>query len=46
MKFNAIIFATALTLTACGSLEQKSVLVNVGDQKEQVLAQMGPPDDR
>ena len=36
----------AVLLSACGSLEKKAVLLNVGDTKEQVLAAMGPPDDR
>jgi hypothetical protein len=34
------------TLSACGSLEKKSALINPGDQKAQVLAVMGPPQDR
>jgi len=38
--------ALAAFLTACGSLEKKAVLLNLGDTKEQVLAAMGPPDDR
>jgi hypothetical protein len=33
-------------LTACGSLERKSIMLNVGDSKEQVLSVMGTPDDR
>jgi hypothetical protein len=33
-------------LAACGSLEKKSMLVSVGDTKEQVAARMGAPDDR
>lgn len=39
------VFFTVL-LVACGSLEKKAVLLNLGDTKEQVLAAMGPPDDR
>jgi hypothetical protein len=35
-----------LILSACGSLEKRSVLVSPGDTKEQVLAAMGVPDDR
>jgi hypothetical protein len=38
--------ALAVSLVACGSLEKKAVLLNVGDAKEKVLAIMGPPDDR
>jgi hypothetical protein len=43
-----IILAAAFVifLAACGSLEKKAVLLNLGDTKEQVLAVMGPPDDR
>ena len=36
----------ALALTACGGLETKSSLVSVGDDKHEVLAAMGAPDDR
>jgi hypothetical protein len=36
----------AAFLSACGGLESKAVLLNVGDTKQQVLAAMGPPDDR
>ena len=36
----------ASLLTACGSLERKSIMLNVGDSKEQVLSVMGTPDDR
>lgn len=35
-----------LLLFACGTLDKKSVLINSGDNKEQVLKIMGPPDDR
>ena len=35
-----------LLLAACGSLEKKSIMLNVGDSKEQVLSVMGTPDDR
>ena len=38
--------ALAVVLPACGGLETKSSLVNVGDGKEAVLAAMGDPDDR
>ena len=48
MKARNIIMAALLSvfLVACGSLEKKAVLLNLGDTKEQVLAAMGPPDDR
>jgi hypothetical protein len=41
-----LVAALAIAATACGSLEKKAALLNVGDSKEQVLAVMGPPDDR
>lgn len=36
----------AVGLAGCGGLETKSALVNVGDDKNSVLAAMGPPADR
>lgn len=33
-------------LSACGSLEKRSALINPGDTKEKVLAVMGAPGDR
>lgn len=41
-----IIAILAVLLTACGSLEKKSMLLNIGDTKAQVINTMGPPDDR
>lgn len=41
----AALCAMALSL-ACGSLEKKSILVNAGDGKDQVLSAMGMPHDR
>lgn len=48
MKFRLITVVAifAVLLAACGSLEKKAVLLNLGDTKEQVLVAMGPPDDR
>ena len=46
MKKITLLFSTALLLSACGSLEKKAMLINIGDTKAQVAAQMGPPDDR
>ena len=47
MKTNIFkIFTITLLLTGCGSLEKKSIMLNIGDSKEQVLSIMGPPDDR
>ena len=33
-------------LTGCGRLERNAALINVGDTKQQVLAELGTPDDR
>jgi hypothetical protein len=48
MKSKLILLAAIymLALAGCGGLEKKAVLLNLGDTKEQVLAAMGPPDDR
>jgi uncharacterized protein YceK len=46
IKFSALLFVVIATLSGCGSLEKKSILVNVGDTKDKVVAQMGVPDDR
>src|SRR5712692_966002 len=35
-----------VVLSACGALVRKAALINHGDQKDQVIAVMGPPDDR
>lgn len=41
-----IAIAMMLLLQACGSLETKSTMINLGDNKERVLSIMGQPDDR
>jgi hypothetical protein len=41
-----LIATIALFLVACGSLEKKSVLIGIGDDKEHVLKIMGSPGDR
>jgi len=41
-----IITTILLVLSACGTLDKKAVLINLGDTKEQVLKVMGSPDDR
>ena len=48
MNLQKIIFLSALSLivSGCGSLEKKSALLNLGDNKEQVISVMGHPDDR
>lgn len=38
--------AISISVAACGSLEKKSVLINIGDDKQQVISVMGTPDDR
>ena len=42
------IFAIILIIfvSACVSLEKKSILVSIGDSKDRVLEVMGTPDDR
>lgn len=37
---------TCTLLIACGTLDSKTMLLNVGDSKEQVIKIMGTPDDR
>lgn len=48
MKATKAIILTALLFlsAACGTLDKKALLVNLGDSKEQVVKFMGPPDDR
>lgn len=46
MKRTLLISFAAAMLITCGSLEKKSILVNPGDDKERVIAAMGPPQDR
>lgn len=41
-----ILMLFVVLIASCGSLEKKSILINVGDAKDQVLATMGVPDDR
>ncbi len=41
-----LIATITLFLVACGSLEKKSALIGIGDEKEHVLKIMGPPADR
>jgi hypothetical protein len=45
-RFFAMATLLAFSLSACGSLEKKSSLLNLRDTKAQVLTAMGPPDDR
>lgn len=41
-----ILLLLVVVMTGCGSLEKKSIQINVGDVKDQVLVAMGVPDDR
>ena len=41
-----MLLAAVAFFTACSTTVQKAVLVNRGDTTQQVLALMGPPDDR
>jgi len=41
-----LLATVTLFLVACGSLEKKSALIGIGDDKEQVLKIMGPPGDQ
>ena len=43
---NIILVFLVVLLASCSGLEKKSMLINVGDAKDQVLAAMGVPDDR
>ena len=47
---HTLLAATALVLSlivaGCGTLDNKTILLNVGDSKERVLEIMGPPTDR
>ena len=46
MKRALTLIAVSALVVGCGSLEKKSALINVGDDKQQVLNVMGTPDDR
>src|SRR5687767_13600739 len=39
-------FVLSLFMAGCGTLDSKTILLNVGDSKERVLKVMGPPEDR
>ena len=42
----SVVLFLSLFMVGCGTLEQKTILLNVGDSKERVLDVMGPPQDR
>jgi hypothetical protein len=48
MRTSMAVIALVLSLfvTGCGTLDSKTILLNVGDSKERVLEVMGPPKDR
>lgn len=39
-------FAIGILIASCGTLEKKSILIDVGDNKQKVLGIMGTPEDR
>lgn len=41
-----VLTASLLILSGCGTLDNKTILLNPGDTKERVLEVMGPPSDR
>lgn len=43
---NTAIGLFCIVLSACGSLEKKSILISHGDLKNKVISVMGTPDDR
>ena len=45
-RYITLVATLVVMVAACGSLEKKAALLNLGDSKEQVVAAMGPPDDR
>lgn len=45
-KFKICTILWVLFLTACGTLDSKTIQLNVGDSKQKVLDVMGVPDDR
>ncbi len=44
MKYSCLLFA--ILLAGCGTLEKKTILLNLNDDKSRVLEVMGPPGDR
>lgn len=46
LKETATAALLASCLAACGGLETKSAMINVGDDKAKTMAAMGAPDDR
>jgi hypothetical protein len=46
IRLHTISIAACTLLIACGTLDSKTMLLNVGDSKEQVIKVMGTPDDR
>lgn len=46
MKVKAAVLLLILFIASCGTLDNKTILLNVGDSKQAVLDVMGPPIDR
>ena len=45
-KLACYLFLFTFVLSACGTLDKKTILINLDDDKSKVLEIMGPPDDR
>ena len=45
-KILGLLLVTTGLLAGCGTLDSKTMLLNVGDSKQQVINVMGTPDDR
>ena len=46
MRLSALLLFASGLLAGCGTLDSKTMLLNVGDSKQQVINIMGTPDDR
>ena len=42
----SLLLLTVILITGCGTLDKKTILLNIGDSKEKVLEVMGAPADR
>ena len=45
-SMSVIALVLSLFVADCGTLDNKTILLNVGDSKERVIEVMGPPKDR
>jgi hypothetical protein len=46
LKLVSYLFILTVTLSACGTLEKKTILININDDKSRVIEIMGTPEDR